>query len=122
MMQADQMRPFHVEDWVNQYDFSVTSRRNYMRAAKRCFKWAKKQGYLDSNPIEDLEVPSAECREVIVEAAEFEVLKSYTRNQSLLDLMLLTWETGCRPQELLRVEARHVDMKNQRWVFHKSES
>lgn len=121
-MQAEQMRPFHIEDWVNRYDFSITSRRNYMRAAKRCFKWAKKQGYLESNPIEDLEVPSAEEREVLVELDEFEVLKSYTRNRSLLDLIVVTWETGCRPQELLKVEARHVDQKHQRWVFHKSES
>ena len=38
------------------------------------------------------------------------------------DLVNVTWETGCRPQESLRVEARHVDLQNQRWVFRKSES
>ena len=38
------------------------------------------------------------------------------------DLIVTTWETGCRPQESLRLEARHVDLKNQRWVFPKSES
>jgi len=36
--------------------------------------------------------------------------------------MTVTWETGCRPQESLRLEARHVDVANQRWVFPKSES
>ena len=29
---------------------------------------------------------------------------------------------GCRPQEILRVTARHVDLAGQRWVFRKSES
>ena len=33
----------------------------------------------------------------------------------------MTWETGCRPQESLIVEARHVDLVNQRWVFQQSE-
>ena len=38
------------------------------------------------------------------------------------DLLIVTWETGCRPQESLRVEARHVDLENQRWWFPVSES
>lgn len=35
---------------------------------------------------------------------------------------MVTWDTGCRPQESLRVEARHVDLERNRWVFPKSES
>jgi integrase len=46
----------------------------------------------------------------------------YIRNQNLADLVTVTWETGCRPQESLRVEARHVDLANQRWVISKDES
>jgi len=37
-------------------------------------------------------------------------------------LLTVTWETGCRPQESLRVEARHVDLAGERWVFPQSES
>jgi len=44
------------------------------------------------------------------------------RNQNLADLMQVTWLTGCRPQESLIVEARHVDVEKQRWVFHSSQS
>jgi integrase len=85
-------------------------------------KWAKKQGYIDRNPIADLEIPSAERREAVVSQEEFDTLLETVRNPNLADLMLVTWETGCRPQELLRVEARHVDLANQRWIFPKSES
>ncbi len=116
------LRPFHVETWADTYGLSVTSRRNYLRSVKRCVKWAKKQGYIDSNPIADMEVPRAEQKEVAISQAEFDTLMSYVRNPALADLMAVTWDTGCRPQESLRVESRNVDRANQRWVFQKSES
>jgi len=34
----------------------------------------------------------------------------------------VTFETGCRPQEILAVEARHFDAKNARWVLPVSEA
>ena len=121
-LRVSELRPYHVQTWVDSYDFSVTSRRNYLRSVKRCMKWARIQGYVDGNPIADLEVPSAESKTVCVSQAEFDILMSYVRNRSFADLLTVTWETGCRPQESLRVEARHVDVENQRWVIPKSES
>jgi len=121
-MRALDLRPFHVETWADDYPISITTRRNYLRSVKRCMKWAKRQGYVDRNPIEDMEVPSAEHREVAISQAEFDRLMSYVHNEALADLMNVTWETGCRPQESLRVEARHVDLVNQRWVFNQAES
>ena len=111
-----------VEDWVDDYDLSVTSRRNYYRSAKLCMKWARKRGLIRRNRIRDLEVPNAESREIVVSDAEYQQLLSLIRDDTLRDLVVTTWETGCRPQESLRVETRHVDLKNQRWVFPKSES
>ena len=35
---------------------------------------------------------------------------------------MVAWECGPRPQELLRIEARHVDLKNGRWLFPKNEA
>ena len=121
-LRASDLRPYHVQTWVDSYTLSVTSRRNYFRSVKRCMRWAKMQGYIDVNPIADMEVPSAEAKTVCLSPTELDVLMSYVRNPSLADLMTVTWETGCRPQESLRVEARHVDVANQRWVFPKSES
>jgi len=121
-LRASDLRPYHVETWADGYDLSVTSRRNYLRSVKRCLKWAKKQGYIDRNPIEDLEVPVAEHREVAITREGFDEFLGFVRNESFRDLVSVTWETGCRPQESLRVEARHVDLQNQRWVFRKSES
>ena len=35
---------------------------------------------------------------------------------------MAAWETGARPQELTRVEVRHVDLANARWVFPPNEA
>jgi integrase len=43
-------------------------------------------------------------------------------DQQFKDLLTVTWETGCRPQESLRIEARHVDLTGNRWMFPASES
>ena len=117
-LRVDDMKPFHAQKWVDSYpDFAVTSRRNYLRSIKRCLAWAVKQGYLDKNPLLALEVPAAEGREVVIEPEEFEKLLSFCRDENFRDLVVLTWETGCRPQESLRVETRQVDLVHQRWVF-----
>ncbi|WP_437207149.1 tyrosine-type recombinase/integrase [Planctomicrobium sp. SH664] len=119
---ASQLTTAMVEDWVDEYSLSVTSRRNYFRAAKKCLKWARSRGLVKRNRIRDLEVPSGESREIVITADEYQDLLDNIRNPGVRDLVITTWETGCRPQESLRVEARHVDLPNQRWVFPKSES
>ena len=120
---VSELKPFHVQKWVDSYPgLSVTSRRNYLRTIKRCLAWAVRQGYLEQNPLSTLEVPSGERKEVAVTLDEYETLLSYCRDDNFRDLVVVTWDTGCRPQESLRVEARHVDLANQRWVFPQKES
>jgi integrase len=79
------------------------------------------QGYVDRNPLEYLHVPAAEPREVVVSEQEYARILIHAPHP-FRDLIITTWETGCRPQELLRVEARHVDKLNQRWVIPRSEA
>ena len=121
-MMAMALRPYHIDDWVSEFDVSQSTQRNFLRSIKRCYRWAKRQGYLADNPIAEIEVPSAEARDVAISKQEFDRLLAFVRNDSFRDLLITTWESGCRPQESLRVEARHVDVANQRWVFHQSES
>lgn len=121
-LSVDELRPFHVQEWADSYQLSVTSQRNYLRSVKRCLKWAARQGYIERSPIADLEVPAAESREVVVSQSEFDRLMANVPDAAFRDLLTVTWESGCRPQESLRVEARHVDLQNRRWVFSKSES
>ena len=121
-LSATELKPHHVEKWASNPAHSATTRRNQMRAVKRCLKWAVAQGYLESNPLEHMEVPAAESRDQYVSPSEFEKLLNYVVDQDFADLLIVTYECGCRPQESLRVEARHVDLDRSRWVFPKHEA
>lgn len=121
-LRPDELRPWHVQQWADAFDISQTTRRNYLRAVKRCLRWAKQQGYIDANPIAEMTLPSAENREVMIRPAEFERLLEFVPEGAFRDLLLVTWDTGCRPQEILKVTANHVDLMHARWVFKKSEA
>jgi integrase len=118
-----QLRPFHVQEWVDSYpSHSPTTTRNYMRSVKRCIKWCQTLGYIGTNPIQHISIPASTPKDVYVPPEEFAELVSICRDQSLIDLLEVTYETGCRPQESLRIEIRHIDLKNQRWVLPRSEA
>jgi len=113
-----QLKPFHVQQWVDSYEaLSRTSKRNYVRTVKRCVKWAKQQGYTEQNPVEDLEAPGAESRDLTISTDDFRVLLTKIPDEAMRELCLVAFETGCRPQEILAVEARHFESENERWVF-----
>jgi integrase len=122
-LRAADIRPYHVQQWVDSYeDLTRTSKRNYVRTVKRCSRWAVQQGYLNTDPVQLMEVPGTDRRETVISPEAYQELLSLIRDEAFRDLVVTTWETGCRPQESLRVEARHVDLARQRWVFPKSEA
>ena len=121
-MKVSQLRPFHVEQWVDQYDLAVTTRHNYFRSIKTCMKWAVKQGYIQSSPLKDMEVPSPERREVYIPPEEFEAMLVHLPDGPMRDLIVTTYHTGCRPQESLRLIDRYVELDQARWVFPQNKS
>lgn len=121
-MRVSALKPFHVEEWVAQYDIAQTTRRNYFRSIKRCLTWAKRQGRIGHNPLEGLDVPGAERKDVYVPPDDFEHLLTFVSDANLRDLFVTTYQTGCRPQESLRVVADWLDSENARWIFPQKES
>ena len=121
-MNVDELRPYHVEQWVDAYDIAVTTRRNYFRSIKTCLRWAQKQGYINSNPIASMEIPGAEAKDVYVSPTEFDNLLDFVPDLAFRDLLTVTYHTGCRPQESLAVRDEHVDLENSRWVFPQKEA
>jgi integrase len=117
------LKPHHVEDWVGAHsDWSPNYVRGCLTAVSRSLNWAAKKGHIPANPIHKrLEKPSSTSKKTIVTdetyAKMLEVAPPHFRI-----LLEIAWETGARPQELIRVEARHVELENTRWVFSKDES
>jgi integrase len=117
-LKTSMLRPFHVQQWVDGFGgLSSGSKRNYCRAVQRAMHWAEQQGYIDRSPVAHMEKPAAGKRDTVVTKDEFDRILAHTPDRPFRDLLIVTWETGCRPQESLIVEARHVDLPNARWVF-----
>ena len=121
-MRVSSLKPFHVEEWVDDYDIAQTTRRNYFRSIKRCLAWATRQGRIEKNPLEALDIPGAERKEVYISLDEFEKLLTYVPCSRFRDLLITTYQTGCRPQESLRVVGDYVDTKTARWIFPQMKS
>lgn len=122
-MRCLELRPFHLQKWVDRIPgIAPGTKRNYIRAVQRAMKWAEQQGMIDRSPIAHMEKPAGGKREVVLSLEEYQLLLSHVRDQGFRDLLEVTWETGCRPQESLRVEARHFDAVHQRWIFPVTES
>ena len=121
---AGQLRPHHVQKWVDNYPVPLKSGscRNLIQSVKRALKWAEEQGYIERSPLTHMKKPGCGRKELVVTREQYQALLDRAKDQEFKDLLTITWETGCRPQESLRVEARHVDLAGCRWVFPASES
>ena len=119
----DQLKPFHVQRWIDRYPaLSDGTKRNYCRTIQRAMAWAEEQGYVQRSPLAHFKKPSPGKKEQVVSPAEYQALIGLATDEQFRELLTVTWETGCRPQESLRVEARHLDLAGRRWFFPASES
>jgi integrase len=120
---AEKLKPYDVLRWTSQHcNWSSTYQNNAIRSVQRPYRWARKLGLIDTNPLEYMEKPSPRKREDFLTPDEYRVILSQIKSQRFKDLIIAAWETGARPQELFRVEVRHVDLANARWVFPPNES
>jgi integrase len=101
-------------------------RRNLIRAVKAAFKWQEEQNPKCPSPVRSVKVPKSLPRDVELTSDQFDRLAARAARSrdggALLDLITVMRETGCRPQEVRRVEARHLDRANPCWDFPAAES
>ncbi|MFZ1932418.1 MAG: tyrosine-type recombinase/integrase [Thermoguttaceae bacterium] len=116
-LRVTQLRPFHVQQFIDGMELSSGTKRNYVRAVKRAMAWAEEQGYIDRSPVVHMKKPRGGRREIVVTEAEFMAILTATRDQEFRDLVSFAWHTGARAAESLALEARHVDLLHSRIVF-----
>ena len=63
------LKPFHVQRWIDGLKLSSGSKHNYARAIMRCMTWSEEQGLIDKNPIRHFKKPRAGKRETVVSQA-----------------------------------------------------
>jgi len=122
LMTVDRLKAHHVDSWIDKHGWESSYARGAMTAVSRCLNWALKKGHIEQNPIyKKLDKPKAGKRDVVLSPDDFKKLLEHLHGE-FRDLVVTAWETGCRPQEVTKVEARHVDLKNGCWVFPAAES
>ncbi len=133
------LKPHHLRDWLDERypNANEATRAGAIRAIKRAFNWASDdaddcRGYIDENPLRKVKAktPKEGRGEVAYLLPEqwqqvVEAVKSGQKDfevQAFLDYITVLRLTGCRPQEIRIVEARHLDTDTKEWKFSKQES
>ena len=117
-LRVKDLKPFHLDQWCDAHaNWSDGTKRGALIAIQRCLSWAAKKGHIQFSPIAHLEKPQGGKRDYLITADEYALVLANIPSPAFRDLLIISWETGCRPQESLIVEAHHVDLSRCRWVF-----
>ena len=88
--------------------FKLTEPGESYEAVKRAFNWAIDMGITTSNPITRLKKPSYEPCEEYLTQEQFDELILKVKDDRFKDYLNFLWFTGCRPQEIQLIEAKHI--------------
>jgi integrase len=108
-------------EWLEKYDWSDSTKAGAAQTVRTAFRWLRREGHIATNPVAEAKGPSKKGRETILSDAEFAAVLEHSRPdfQKLLEFLR---NSGCRPQEAVIIEARHVDLANRRIVLPPSKA
>ena len=107
-LRVSEIKPYHVTRWLATMNGGDTYKNGAARAVSRAFSWARRQRLIPANPIEGMERPASELREVYVSPEQWSrAIALVKESDPFADLLWFLRETGCRPMEARVVEARH---------------
>lgn len=105
------LRPFHVNEYLDVHEWGQTYRRNAIASIKRAYTWGEEEGHLEGNPLRKLKKPMAARRENYVTPEDWAKIRdSYKDGDPFRTFLEFCWLTGCRPQEARHIEPRHVHL------------
>lgn len=120
-LRVDDVTPEHVSDFIEKPTWGPSAKRGAVTAIKRAFNWAVDQKKIHANPIKKMKKEDAGTRELLITAEIHAELVSFATPE-FAELLEIAWCTGARPFELYRLETRHLDLKNSRAIYPKSEA
>ena len=108
----------HVNSWLAKHypaKSNPNTRHNAIATVKRMFNWATKEmEYFDRNPVAGLKKPARTHRDTCPTAEQWDkVIAHYKKHPKdpFNDFLAVIRATGCRPQEMRVMEARHLDLQ-----------
>lgn len=123
-LKVNDLKPHHLQNWVDAHGdrWGPMTKRGKIQSVQRALNWAVKQGLIEKSPVAAMEKPPQGKRDNVIPQDVYLRMRELTATDEFRDLIDVAWETGCRPQEIWRVEARHLDPTASRWVFPAKES
>jgi|LSQX01.2.fsa_nt_gb integrase len=113
-LSVQELRPFHVQRWLDSKPWNPTTQYNAVRGALRVFNWAVKQGLIEKSPLKGMERPRPKSRECYLTDAEFRLLRRAASRPFKLFLIALRL-TGARPSEVRRLTWEQV--RDDCWIL-----
>ena len=121
-LKPNELQPRHVYRWVDRRfgGCSDSTKHGAIRCVVRVFNWAVKQRLISSSPLVGIEKPTPNTREVVISDSQFQEILTHVYDNEFTNVLVFLWETGCRPQEMRVIEARHLD--NRKIVLDRQQS
>jgi integrase len=113
-----ELKPYHVTRAMDHHpNWGNNTRNDFIATLKRAFNWALDEEIIDRSPLARMKKPAREARDVALSASEYTEVVQAVTEPCFRNLLELAWETGARPQELRKIEARFLDLDRSRIVF-----
>lgn len=105
---AVEVTPAAVENWVgSKRDWTASTRHAAIRCVKACFRWAVDRDILQRSPVRIVERPKAGSRDQVLTTKQRAAVIAAGGDDAWRDAVRFMLATGCRPQELRTIEAKH---------------
>jgi len=108
-----------VRDWSNDRG---KAKRGRITSIKAAYSWADEEDEIPFNPIAGMKRPAASKRKQTIPLADFKKILRLSKDKQFRDLLMISWDIGARPQEVKRLEIRHLELENRRCVLDVEES
>lgn len=111
---CSQLQRKHVTEWLDsRRSWGATMRHDAAGALVTALRWAVAEGHLKTHPLPTLRRPTRGPRREAIPSPETAALVlAADMPDELRDILTFLHETGCRPGEARKLEARHLDAAN----------
>lgn len=117
-LKVTDLRPIHVQAWVNQRHahLNSTSQHTAITLVQACLSWSQKMGIVEVNRLRAMPKPRPEVRQEFIDRPLWGKVLDACRPhfRDLLEFML--W-SGIRPQEIALLTTENLDTAHRRFIF-----
>lgn len=109
-VQARDIREHHIDRWINARESWDGCRSLATTIARMIFRFGKRKGYLDNNPLSDMRGEGTKARKP-ADPGALDKVGDGIRSDEFSDLWAFMRATGVRPGEARSLEADRIDLE-----------